>query len=124
MVGRNPSVRAEALMKRWQQALDAGESQKAAELCGEMITFAEQSGEIDHAKSVQMRLELAATMIRSAPEPRGKVTLSLPGDVLKALRLAAAETGKEMSEIASNALRHELELKKYRHASLALRKTK
>jgi len=45
----------------------------------------------------------------------------LPQDILKALRIAAAETSKEMSEIVTEALQKEL--KKYTHASDALRKT-
>ena len=35
---------------------------------------------------------------------RGKMTISLPLDVMKALRLTAAATGREMSQVTAEAL--------------------
>lgn len=120
-MGINPNQAGE-MLKGIQEAVASGDSQRAAELFGDLITLAEKSGEIDQATSRKLRLDLVATMIQAIPqETREKVTLSLPQDVLKALRLAGAEAGKEMSEIVSAALRQEL--KKYHHASQALRKT-
>jgi hypothetical protein len=119
--GKQPTV--EEFMKLIQEAVDAGDASKAAELYSEMLTIAEKTGQIDRATSQRIRLDLAAQMIRSAPaSAREKVTLSLPEDVLQALRLASAESGKEMSQVVSEALR--TELVKYTHASQALRKAK
>jgi hypothetical protein len=115
--------KAQELVQQIQKAIDARNFQKALELNGDLLSIAEQTGQIDQATSSQLRMDLVTEMIKAIQhEPvREKVTLSLPQDVLKSLRIAAAETSKEMSEIVAEALRREL--KKYPHASGALRKS-
>ena len=115
--------KAQELVQQIQKALDARDFQKALELNGDLLSIAEQTGQIDQATSSRLRMDLVTEMIKAIQhEPvREKVTLSLPQDVLKGLRIAAAETSKEMSEIVAEALRREL--KKYPHASGALRKS-
>jgi hypothetical protein len=114
---------AQKIVREIQSAVEAKNFQKALELNGDLLTLAERNGQIDEATSRRLRMDLVTSMIQAAQhEPiREKVTLSLPQDVLKALRIAAAETKKEMSEIVSESLRRQL--KKYPHASDALRKT-
>lgn len=114
--------KAQELVQQIQKAIEAQNFQKALELNGDLLSIAEQTGQIDQATSSRLRMDLVTEMIKAIQhEPvREKVTLSLPQDVLKSLRIAAAETSKEMSEIVAEALRREL--KKYPHASGALRK--
>lgn len=114
--------KAQELVQQIQKAIEAQNFQKALELNGDLLSIAEQTGQIDQATSSRLRMDLVTEMIKAIQhEPvREKVTLSLPQDVLKGLRIAAAETSKEMSEIVAEALRREL--KKYPHASGALRK--
>ena len=115
--------KAQELVQQIQKAIEAQDFQKALELNGDLLSIAEQTGQIDQATSSRLRMDLVTEMIKAIQhEPvREKVTLSLPQDVLKGLRIAAAETSKEMSEIVAEALRREL--KKYPHASGALRKS-
>ena len=115
--------KAQELVEQIQKAIEARDFQKALELNGDLLSIAEQTGQIDQATSSRLRMDLVTEMIKAIQhEPvREKVTLSLPQDVLKGLRIAAAETSKEMSEIVAEALRREL--KKYPHASGALRKS-
>lgn|GEM_PF-5607935 len=115
--------KAQELVQQIQKAIEAQDFQKALELNGDLLSIAEQTGQIDQSTSRRLRMDLVTEMIKSIQlQPiREKVTLSLPQDVLRGLRIAAAETSKEMSEIVAEALRREL--KKYPHASDALRKT-
>jgi len=123
MTPRSPTPKTMALYKQWQEAMEAHDVNKIAELQGELITEALQRGEIDDAQARKMRLDLAAAVIQLLPyDTREKVTLSLPTEILKALRLASAESKKDMSQIVSEALAKEL--LNYEHARLALRKTK
>jgi hypothetical protein len=111
------------LIKLFNEAMSRNDADRAAELYSEMITIAERTGEIDHAKAVKMRLDMATHMIRHAErDPREKVTLSLRRDVLRALRLASAESNKDMSEIVTEGFMKVL--KDYPHASSALLKKK
>lgn len=113
--------RSEQILKQVQDAMSKGNAEKAAEILSDMLILAEKKGDIDHATHVKMRLELAALMMRHGQiNPREKVTLSLPSDIVRALRLAAAETNEEMSEITANALR--VHLKSYPLAASTLRK--
>ena len=123
MVKEGWEKQAQNFVQEIQKAVEAKNFQKALELNGDLLTLAERNGQIDEATSRRLRMDLVTSMIQAAQhEPvREKVTLSLPQDILKALRIAAAETSKEMSEIVSESLRREL--KKYPHASDALRKT-
>lgn len=122
MVKETWEKQAQELVQEIQKAVEAKNFQRALELNGDLLTLAERNGQIDEATSRRLRMDLVTSMIQAAQhEPvREKVTLSLPQDILKALRIAAAETTKEMSEIVAEALRREL--KKYPHASDALRK--
>ncbi len=122
MVKETWEKQAQNLVQEIQKAVEAKNFQRALELNGELLTLAERNGQIDEATSSRLRMDLVTSMIQAAQhEPaREKVTLSLPQDILRALRIAAAETNKEMSEIVSESLRREL--KKYPHASDALRK--
>ena len=115
--------KAQELVQLIQKAIEARDFQKALELNGDLLSIAEQTGQIDQSTSRRLRMDLVTEMIKGIQHQpiREKVTLSLPQDVLKGLRIAAAETSKEMSEIVAEALRREL--KKYPHASDALRKT-
>ena len=115
--------KAQDLVQQIQKAVEARDFQKALELNGALLSIAEQTGQIDQSTSRRLRMDLVTEMIKAIQHQpiREKVTLSLPQDVLKGLRIAAAETSKEMSEIVAEALRREL--KKYPHASDALRKT-
>jgi len=123
MTPRSPTPKTMARYKKLQKAMEDHDVNKIAELQGELITDTLERGEIDDAQARKMRLELAAAVIQLLPyETREKVTLSLPTEVLKALRLASAETKKDMSQIVSEALAKEL--LNYEHARLALRKTK
>src|SRR5262245_18108315 len=124
MVEKSQEEQGKALLAQIQKAVESGDSRRAANLYGDLITLAERTGQIDQTTSRRLRMDLVTEMIKVIQnEPiREKVTLSLPQDVLKALRIAAAETSKEMSEIVADALHNEL--KKYVHASDALRKKK
>jgi hypothetical protein len=115
--------KAQELVQQIQKAIEAQNFQKALELNGDLLSIAEQTGQIDQSTSRRLRMDLVTEIIKSIQLQtiREKVTLSLPQDVLRGLRIAAAETSKEMSEIVAEALRREL--KKYPHASDALRKT-
>ena len=115
--------KAQELVQQIQKAIEAQDFQKALELNGDLLSIAEETGQIDQSTSRRLRMDLVTEMIKAIQvQPiREKVTLSLPQDVLRGLRIAAAETSKEMSEIVTEALRREL--KKYPHASDALRKT-
>jgi hypothetical protein len=106
-----------------QKAVEAGDSQRVGELFNELIGEGERTGAVDATAARKLRLDAATLLVSMAPlAARQKVTLSLPDDVLQALRLASAESGKEMSLVVSDALRTELQ--KYQHASQALRKLK
>ena len=123
MVEKSQEEQGKELLQQIQKAVESGNSKRASELYGDLISLAERTGQIDQTTSRRLRMDLVTEMIKAIQyEPiREKVTLSLPQDILKALRIAAAETSKEMSEIVTEALRKEL--KKYTHASDALRKT-
>jgi len=122
--GQSWQQQAEELQQLIQKALESSDFMRALELNGDLISLAERTGQIDQATSRRLRMDLVTSMIQAAQhEPiRGKVTLSLPQDILKALRIAAAESNEEMSEIVAEALKEKL--KGYDHASHALRKTK
>jgi len=123
VVEKSQEEQGKELLQQIQKAVESGNSKRASELYGDLISLAERTGQIDQTTSRRLRMDLVTEMIKAIQyEPiREKVTLSLPQDILKALRIAAAETSKEMSEIVTEALRKEL--KKYTHASDALRKT-
>lgn len=105
-----------------QKAIEASDSHRVGELFNDLITQGVRTGAVDEAAARRMRIEAAALLVRMAPATsRQKVTLSLPDDVLQALRLASAESGKEMSLIVSEALG--VELSRYHHAAQALRRT-
>ena len=115
--------RAEELVQEIQKAVQDRDFQKAFRLNGELITVSERLGQIDETTSRRLRMDLATAMIRAMQyEPiKEKVTLSLPQEILRALRIAAGEAGKEMSTIVTEAL--QVELQKYTLASSALRKS-
>ena len=121
MVGKRDSE-PETILKRFHKALEAGDPEKAAARVGQLIELDEKRGKIDRDSARRLRLDLVTHMMKVATRgpSRDKVTLSLPTDVLRALRLASAESDKEMSELVSEALRKEL--KKYPHAMQALGK--
>lgn len=111
----------ETFLRDVQQAIEASDSRRVGELFNELIASGVQTGAVDEAAARQMRIEAAVLLVRMAPATtRQKVTLSLPDDVLQALRLASAESGKEMSLIVSDALKSEL--KNYHHAAQALKR--
>lgn len=114
----------ETIQKLIAKAFDEGEIQRALELTGDALTAGEASGEITKADADRMRFEIAKKMIQAASvlPTREKVTLSLRSDFLKALRLASAESGKDMSEIVTDSLK--VELQKYEHSRQALHKSK
>lgn len=120
----NKDPESDDILKQLHKALEAGDPEKAIERVGDLITLGVRRGEIDQATSQRMRLELCAEMIKATSRgpAREKVTLSLPTDVLRALRLAGAESNKDMSEVVTEALRKELKLEKYPHASQVLLK--
>ena len=114
----------EKIQKQIAKAFAEGDIQRGIELAGDLLTAGEASGEITKVDADRMRLELATKMIQAgnvAPT-REKVTLSLRSDFLKALRLASAESGKDMSEIVTDSLK--VELQKYEHSRQALSKSK
>lgn len=119
--------------KSWEQQVEEIQQQiakahqnrdymRALKLNGDLISLAERTGQIDGPTSRRLRMELVTSMVQAAQhEPiREKVTLSLPQDILIALRIAAAESSKEMSAIVTEAL--QAGLKKYTQASNALSK--
>ena len=114
---------AEGLQQQIAKALESRDFMRALKLNGDLISLAERTGQIDEATSRRLRLDLVTAMIQAARhEPiREKVTLSLPQEILTALRIAAAESSEEMSEIVTEALKEKL--KGYDHAAHALRKT-
>lgn len=113
----------EQFLQEVEEAIAAGDSQRVGDLFNKLISEGQRTGAVDDAAARTMRLEAAALLMRMAPlESRQKVTLSLPDGVLRALKIASAESGEEMSAIVSEAL--ETALQKYTHASQSLRKNK
>ena len=112
------------IQKAIQKANEAGDVEKALSLLGDMIGAAERTGELTRDAGAQLRIQVATQMIKAlhVGNTREKVTLSLRTNVITALRLASAESGKDMSDVVSEAL--EVELQKYSHAAQALTKSK
>jgi hypothetical protein len=113
-----------ALQREIRKQFDAGDFIKGLDLAGELVTLLQERGDMPLQEANRTRLEIATKMISAihGEIPREKVTLSLRADVSKALRLASAETGKDMSEIVTDALVQEL--RKYEYARQALQKPK
>src|SRR5262245_31705329 len=101
---------AEEIQEQIAKAHQNRDYMRALKLNGDLISLAERTGQIDGPTSRRLRMELVTSMIHAAQhEPiREKVTLSLPQHILTALRIAAAESSKEMSAIVTEALQEEL----------------
>lgn len=113
-----------ALQREIRELFDVGDVIQGLDVAGELVTLLQERGDMPSQEANRVRLEIATKMISAihGEIPREKMTLSLRADVSKALRLASAESGKDMSEIVTEALGQEL--KKYEHARQVLLKSK